>query len=250
MRTPRTGLKKVFDYHIVKDAVNDYLFRHAGGERRPVHFDDIAAINPGLDNLTRNFAVIKREFDAVFEQGLELPAYHDVDPGERAISGNTDGSNKKWGVFLLYLLGHKPQANCQRCPQTMELLEKVPGLVQAFFSVLDPHKSVPEHEGPYVGYLRYHLALKVPTDNPPTIRVKDWVHQWKEGGAILFDDSYPHEVVNHSNQHRAVMIVDVRRPMRGVPEQVNKFMVNVVAKHTYGRSVAKRASLFVADAKK
>lgn len=250
MSTPRTGLKKVFDYHIVKNAVNDYLYKHAGADQRPVHFDDIAAVNPGLDRLTRNYDTIKREFDAVFDQGLDLPAYHDVDPGEKAISGNADGSAKKWGVFLLYLLGYKPKANAARCPETMKLLEQVPGLVQAFFSVLDPHKSVPEHEGPYVGYLRYHLGLKVPTDNPPSIRVKDWVHHWQEGGAILFDDSYPHEVVNHSDQHRAVLIVDVRRPMDGMAEQVNKFMVNVVAKHTYGRSVAKRANNFVGDAKK
>lgn len=250
MGAPRTGLKKVFDYHIVKDAVNNFLYNRAGAEQRPVHFDDIAAVNPGLDNLTKNFATIKREFDAVFNEGLELPAYHDVDPGEIEISGNTDGSKKKWGVFLLYLLGHRPEANAKRCPQTMKLLEEVPGLVQAFFSVLDPHKSVPEHEGPYVGYLRYHLGLKVPTDHPPHLRVKDWVHQWKEGEAILFDDSYPHEVVNHSDQHRAVLIVDVRRPMKGVANSVNKFMVNVVAKHTYGRSVAKRAGNFVGDAKK
>jgi aspartyl/asparaginyl beta-hydroxylase (cupin superfamily) len=250
MRQQRAGLKKVFDYHIVKDAVNNYLYRHAGGDRRPVHFDDIAAVNPGLDRLTRHFATIKQEFDAVFDQGLDLPAYHDVDPGEAQISANTDGSQKKWGVFLLYLLGHKPAINRSRCPETARLLDGVPGLVQAFFSVLDPHKSVPEHEGPYVGYLRYHLALKVPTDHPPTLRVKDWVHRWKEGEAILFDDSYPHEVVNHSDQHRAVLIVDVRRPMRGSAEQLNRFMVNVVARHTYGRSVAKRANNFVGDPKK
>lgn len=250
MSAKRTGLKKVFDYHIVKNAVNDYLYRHAGAEQRPVHIDDIAAINPGLDRLTQNFDTIKREFDAVFSQGIELPAYHDVDPGEREISGNADGSSKKWGVFLLYLLGHKPADNRARCPETSKLLDQIPGLVQAFFSVLDPHKSVPEHCGPYVGYLRYHLALKVPTDQPPSIRVKDWVHHWQEGGAILFDDSYPHEVTNDSDQHRAVLIVDVRRPFKGMPERVNKFMVNVVAKHTYGRSVAKRADNFVGDAKK
>lgn len=250
MGTPRTGLKKVFDYHIVKNAVNDYLYRHAGSDGRPVYFDSVAQVNPGLDLLTQNFEAIRREFDAVFEEGLDLPAYHDVDPGEAEISANPDGSQKKWGVFLLHLLGHEPEENAGRCPETMKLLHEVPGLVQAFFSVLDPHKSVPEHEGPYVGYLRYHLALKVPTDRPPTIRVKDWVHQWREGEAILFDDSYPHEVVNHSDQHRAVLIVDVRRPFKGVPEAVNKFMVNVVARHTYGRSVAKRASSFVGDAKK
>jgi hypothetical protein len=46
-------------------------------------------------------------------------------------------------------------------------------------------------------------------------------------------------VVNHSRQTRAVLIVDVRRPLPFVPNLVNRFITNVIARHTYGRKVAK-----------
>ena len=45
---------------------------------------------------------------------------------------------------------------------TCRVLEGVPNLLQAFFSVLDPGKSIPLHKGPYLGYLRYHLGLHSP----------------------------------------------------------------------------------------
>jgi hypothetical protein len=37
-------------------------------------------------------------------------------------------------------------------------------LYAAFFSILDAGKSAPAHDGPYCGYLRYHLGLIVPRD--------------------------------------------------------------------------------------
>jgi aspartyl/asparaginyl beta-hydroxylase (cupin superfamily) len=39
-------------------------------------------------------------------------------------------------------------------------------MVQAFFSILDPGKSVPENEGPYLGYLRYNLGLAGTEEKP------------------------------------------------------------------------------------
>ena len=96
---------------------------------------------------------------------------------------------------MLELLGHKPAANRARCPATVAALEKVPGVLQAFFSVLDPGKCIPAHDGPYVGYLRYHLGLRVPAENPPQIRVAGQPYTWKEGESVMFDDSWPHAAV-------------------------------------------------------
>ena len=89
----------------------------------------------------------------------------------------------------------------------------MPGVLGAFFSILDPKKTVPAHEGPFMGYLRYHLALVVPEEKPPTIRVKDRFHTWKERESVVFDDSWEHEVLNESEGQRVVLIVDFMRPM-------------------------------------
>jgi len=175
------------------------------------------------------------------DEWADLPQYHEVDPGERAISNTTP---KRWNVFMLEVMGHKPAKNRAACPETCHALEQVPNLVQAFFSILDPGKSIPEHEGPYLGYLRYHLGVRVPRQNPPKIVVNAQDYVWKDGEAVLFDDRWPHSVVNTSSELRAVLIVDVRRPMPPVADLCNRFLVDVVGHHTYGRAVARKAEAF------
>ena len=234
------------DYHVFKSILNGYLSLHVRGRQRPVYLD-VKRDYPPLDRVTRAFPVIKAEFERLLAEWADLPRYHDIDPGEKKIS---DASAKRWNVFMLDVLGHKPAANRACCPETCRVIDRIPGLIQAFFSILDPGKSVPEHEGPYLGYLRYHLALRVPTRKPPKLVVKGRDYVWKEGEAVLFDDSWPHSVVNDSPETRAVLIIDVRRPMAFVPDLLNRFVTDVVARHTYGRKVAKKAEEFAAAARK
>ncbi len=223
------------DYHVFKDMINKYFFKHAGGDERPVYFD-IDKTYPSLNQVTESFSTIRDEFDKFYAQRT-LPNYHDIDPGEKEIS---DATEHNWKVFLLYLTGRQTDVAKECCPKTLEILSKIPNLMQAFFSVMDPKKSVPLHEGPYLGYLRYHLGIRTPKNNPPSIIVKGQPYTWEASKAVLFDDSWPHEVINESEEPRAVLIVDVLRPMPALPTLINKIMTNVVAKHTYGRAVIKR----------
>jgi len=41
-----------------------------------------------------------------------------------------------------------------------------------------------------------------------------------------------------------VLIVDVRRPLPAAPDLVNRFLLDVVGRHTYGRHVARKAESF------
>jgi aspartyl/asparaginyl beta-hydroxylase (cupin superfamily) len=225
------------DYHIFKSILNAYLARPAGGKQRPTFFD-IKSTCPALDLITRNFTTIREEFEQIMARQPRFQRYQDVDPGEAKITYLSP--EKNWNVMMLYILGFKPEANRRLCPCTCALIDQVPNVIQAFFSILDPAKSVPAHEGPYLGYLRYHLGLHVPRVNPPKLVVNGQDYVWKEGEAVLFDDSYWHEVVNHSAEYRCVLIIDVLRPMPTIPSLVNRFVTNVVGRHTYGRSVAKR----------
>jgi aspartyl/asparaginyl beta-hydroxylase (cupin superfamily) len=234
------------DYHIFKSMVNRYLSPYAGGTKRPA-YHDVATMYPALGEVTANYPVIRDEFERLLAEWEELPQYHDIDPGEKAISSTTP---KRWNVFMLEILGHRPAVNRACCLETCRIIDRLPGLIQAFFSVLDPGKSVPEHEGPYLGYLRYHLGLRVPKVRPPKLVVKGQDYVWKAGEGVLFDDSWPHSVVNDSPEMRAVLIIDVRRPLPFFPRQVNRFITNVVARHTYGRKVARKAEEFAAAAGK
>jgi hypothetical protein len=145
--------------------VNRLYYRDAGGEKRPA-FYNIDEIYPSLRELDRNYSVIREEVDSVLLQRDKLPRYHDLTERERYISGTVD-ADKDWKVFMLRCLVGTPTTNQKKCPRANALLAKIPTLYQEFFSILDPGKSIPAHCGPYLGYLRYHLALIVPRTSRP-----------------------------------------------------------------------------------
>jgi len=199
--------------------INAVIDRYTGGETRPVSYD-VAATYPTLDGLTRGFADIQREFLALLPQKDNIPRYHEIDGGQKYISATID-ADRSWRTYMLRSVMSDNASNMARCPRTAELLSAVPNVINAFFSILDPGKSIPAHEGGYRGILRYHLGLLVPQVDPPSIRVKDVVHEWKEGQPFLFDDSWNHEVYNRSSSVRAILCVDVLRPLPVLPHALN-----------------------------
>jgi aspartyl/asparaginyl beta-hydroxylase (cupin superfamily) len=221
----------------IQNAVSNWFRRTAGGEQRPVMFD-IDQTYPALRRLDRAYSDIRSELEEVLKNRDTLPAYHDLDPDQATISNVTP---KEWKIFYLWAMGERAEPNATLCPKTSALLASIPNVFQAFFSILEPGKSIPEHEGPYCGYLRYHLGLKVPPDAPPRIRVRDQWYTWQEEQSVLFDDSWNHEVTNESVGERIVLIVDILRPMP-LPQTVVNRGVALAARYVYGRKVLRRAA--------
>jgi aspartate beta-hydroxylase/beta-hydroxylase len=217
-------------------AINGLFYRCAGGKDRPV-FHDIQKTCPELSRLQEIYPIIRQEVEGLLAAGISIPRYGDLDRAQHVISEGRDPS-KNWKIFVFNALGEKPEMSRRLCPRTAAILDEIPDVYQAFFSILDPGKSVPAHCAPYLGYLRYHLALKVPATNPPSIRIKDQHYTWKEGESILFDDSWEHEVYNCSDDLRVVLIVDVFRPMPFFARQVNR-LAYLIGRFTYGKMIMK-----------
>jgi aspartate beta-hydroxylase/beta-hydroxylase len=206
-----------------------------GGKRREVFFD-IKETYPPLLQIDERYEIIRDELLRILPDKDHIPTYHELDAGQTDISATTEHD---WKVFMLYAMGEKPEANRSKAPETSQVLDAIPNLFQAFFSILDAGKHIPTHCGPYRGYLRYHLGLKVPSTNPPSIRVKDQHHTWQEGVSVLFDDSWDHEVINHADEIRAVLIVDVLRPMPQPFHAINRF-VTFLIRTFYAKGMAKK----------
>jgi aspartyl/asparaginyl beta-hydroxylase (cupin superfamily) len=212
-----------------------------GGPDRPVFFD-IDQTCPALRALDRAYPEIRAELMALLPERDAIPRYHELDTDLILASGRQQ-RDKSWNVFMLYSYGHKPAENRARCPHTVAALDRIPHLSQAFFSILEGGKSIPAHEGPTRSYLRYHLALRVPRQNPPTIRVADRHYTWQEGESILFDDSWNHQIENRASEPRAVLIVDILRPLPPLPHAFNVLLRHVFGR-VYGRKIKKRMDAY------
>jgi aspartyl/asparaginyl beta-hydroxylase (cupin superfamily) len=223
--------------------LNLWFRNTAGGDQRPVVFDIDETI-PELREIEKAFPEIREEFLVASEKVATMPTYHELDPVQRYISATTPYD---WRMFYLYAMGIVAEENAALCPRTVAVLKKIPNLFQASFSILDPGKSIPQHEGPYCGYLRYHLGIEVPADNPPSIRIHDHTHTWKDGESILFDDSWNHAVINNCARRRVVLIVDVLRPMPVAQHLANRFFA-FLTRFFYGRFLVRRLEQRVAGA--
>lgn len=185
--------------------------------------------------LEANWTEIRKELDAVLEHRDALPNFQDISTDQETIT-----DDDRWKTFFLYGFGFRSDTNCARCPETARLVEAVPGMQTAMFSILAPGKHIPEHNGPYKGVVRYHLGLKVPEPREQCrIRVGDEIVTWEEGKSLIFDDTYEHEVWNDTDGERVVLFLDVVRPLRFPMNLLNGLVITAIAR-----------SPFIADAKR
>jgi beta-hydroxylase len=126
--------------------------------------------------------------------------------GEPHFGKAADPRWKKY--YLKWYGGVRPDARA-RCPRTCALLDRLPELHLAMFSILEPGARIPPHVGPFAGNLRYHLGLRCPAG--AEIRVDGAPYRWAEGEDVLFDGSFVHEVTNASGGVRVILFADVER---------------------------------------
>lgn len=171
-------------------------------------FVDRKEFFPGSKLLEDNWESIREELLSVLENEEAIPKFHEVDGIQRFISANDDVA---WRTFAFKAYDTWIDKNCQQAPKTTELLQQLPEVSLAMFSILDGGKHIPRHFGFFKGVFRYHIALIVPDDNECYITVGGQRYDWKEGEGVLFDDTFMHEVWNKSKHKRAVLFLDIYR---------------------------------------
>jgi ornithine lipid ester-linked acyl 2-hydroxylase len=172
---------------------------------------------------------IQAELAEVLARRDTLPNIQDISPDQRQLS--TDAG---WKTFYFYGYGLKSDLNCARCPDTTTALQRIPGMVSGYYSILAPGKKLPPHRGPYNGVLRFHLGLKIPaSDETCAITVGSRTRSWAEGKALIFDDTYQHEAWNLTPEWRAVLFVDFLRPLPFVPHHLNRLMIWLMTKTSF-----------------
>jgi aspartyl/asparaginyl beta-hydroxylase (cupin superfamily) len=179
-----------------------------------------------VPQLEANWEIIRKELDEILQYRDHLPNFQDISPDQIYRTSKDD----MWKTYFLYGYGMKAENNCKLCPETARILEQIPGVKTAFFSILLPGKHIPEHRGPYKGFIRCLLGLKIPEPREKCrIRVGNEVRHWEEGKCMIFDDAFPHEAWNETDEMRVVLFIDFVRPLGFPMNLVNQLVINIIA---------------------
>jgi aspartate beta-hydroxylase len=168
---------------------------------------------PNASRFVGAWPALRDEALAIAGQLSIVPRFHEIMPQQTEISAN-DG--RDWRMFVMKSYGHVSQENLARCPALASILPHCPEVLSATYSFLAPGKHVPEHRGPFRGVLRFHLGLSMPRDANGNLGAILWIdhkpHLLDDGECLLWDDTYPHELLNTTDWVRAVLLLDVWRP--------------------------------------
>lgn len=165
---------------------------------------------PGIDRLASDWTSIRAELDGLMATRSNIPPLGSISPDHRRIA-----PNDAWRSFFFVGHGFRVVDNCQRCPKTAALIDQVPGVVVAFFSIFEPHTHVPPHRGVTKAMLNVHLPLIVPTGpGKCELWANEQVRNWHEGELLVLDETWQHEAFNLTDEVRVVLFLQVKRPMR------------------------------------
>ena len=191
---------------------------------------------PFTAELGASWEAIRDEVVAILRHRDAVPAFHDISPEQRYIS-----QGDEWRTFFLYGFGTKLEGNCSYAPVTALVLDRIPGLQTAWFSILAPGSHIPAHGGVSKSLLRAHLGLVVPADAERCrMRVDDRVLAWRPGEVFVFDDTAEHEVWNDTAEERVVLVIDIDRPMRRPGRLLHGLFLRLVKRTAFYREPERR----------
>ena len=119
---------------------------------------------------------------------------------------------ENWTIFPLYVWGKKKKENCEKCPETTRIIESIPAMTHASFSILNANTSIKPHHGDSNVMYRCHFTLNCKNSLPEIgMRVGNQQISWKNGKIFAFCDAYEHEVWNKTENERWILIIDILR---------------------------------------
>jgi len=201
---------------------NVLFFSHRKGKALNIDKDTFF---PDSVLLETNWQVIANELAHVVSSSGELPKLHDVDKVHDKISFD---EGPAWRTIMLKAYDAWFMENCERFPETYKLMKNMSCVETAMINILEPHVKIPPHTGKFSGVLRYHLGLSIPTDGECYLTVDGERYHWKNGEGVLFDDTYVHSVENNTNEFRAVLLLDIKKPAPAISKGPIKFLRAII----------------------
>ncbi len=195
---------------------------------------------PWVPELEAATPVIRAELEQVVKHWEAWPRVQELQQDQTIKAG--DGG---WRSFVIYGWGHTSELGLELCPRTARLAQKVPGLTSAYFSFVGPRSQILEHRALDGSLLRFHLPLLVPEKREQCALTLDGIRYcWEEGRAVIFDDTYLHNVRNDTDEMRVVLLLHFERPMDWLGRLVHRLALGIVKRSYYVQDAVKAHGLW------
>jgi len=197
-------VRSLTDYQVLLAPVNALLYLFS--KVKPGAFIPVSQF-PEMQPIQDNWEMIRQEALSLQEGGSIAAAtgYNDI--------GFNSFFRTGWKRFHLCWYGKEVPSAQAGCPKTVALLKSIPSVKAAMFASLPPGATLVRHRDPYAGSLRYHIGLTTPNDPKCFIDVDGERYFWKDGEAVMFDETYIHFAANETDQQRIILFCDVERPV-------------------------------------
>ena len=232
----RLPFKKYLSNHVLFLAPLNFLFTFFIRGRKAAVFDPAAV--PGLDRIKAAFPVIRDEAKALLDSGalqrppaLDEPGYNTFEKGG-------------WRMYpLKWYTDQCGPAAVRTCPQTCAVMDSIPAVRSAMFTVLPPGARLGRHHDPIASSLRYHLGLLTPNSAECALTLDGVDYVWRDGEELLFDQTYLHSAINRTDIVRVILFCDVekanlRSPIKRFAEAVNYALVAKFTGANNGRKLS------------
>ena len=165
---------------------------------------------PWLADIETAIPDMQEELRNVIAETGKFSPYVESNPN-RPRPNNPLLDDSSWGAYYFWKNGEAQADHLARCPKTVSALETAPipkikeRSPMALYSLLEPDT----HIAPHYGLLNTRLICHIPLILAPdcALRVGSETRPWKEGEALVFDDSFEHEAWNRSDQRRVILFV-------------------------------------------
>ena len=200
--------RQIFDHSTFTAPYNALMYAFSAAPTTP--FIDVATF-PELKPLADNWMLLRDEGLRLFDEGYIKAAEKHNDAGFRTFF------RTGWKRFYLKWYDDALPSAKALCPRSTELVAKIPSVNAAMFTLLPPGARLGAHRDPFATSLRYHLGLNTPNSPDCNIVVDGEPYYWRDGEAVMFDETYVHTAENKTDQTRLILLCDIERPLSNAP---------------------------------
>lgn len=196
--------RQIFDHSTFAAPYNVLMYTFSAAPTTP--FVDVANF-PELKPLTDNWQLLRDEALKLFDEGHIKMAEKHNDAGFRTFF------RTGWKRFYLKWYDDPLPSARALCPRSVDLVAGIPSLNAAMFALLPPGARLGAHRDPFATSLRYHLGLVTANSPECHIVVDGEPYYWKDGEAVMFDETYVHTAENRTDVMRLILLCDIERPL-------------------------------------